>query len=530
MRAGGPRALSDTCRAADVLAREEQPMNFGDVWMALGADLAIVQGAVAHLYREKPEFQVIEQPGARLELVIPVIETRPACPPRPFRMGIHLVGDLFLDGTPGSLLFDAWVGLAPGVVADEDGMPFGTLAFVAVENVKPDFARPALEAQFAADGAIGKVLAGFRFDLFTALLENVTKILHPPAPDADPDAEVTVDPAEFAIDFWIGQPAAIRRPVWDVRGGEPFLDLDLGEVTVTSLMATVALAGTSPRMAGDPSIVRRGTGLQLVTTKRAFDAKLDLEEAATIGSETEGLTIDALTLEAVDGGITVDGKGHKTGATVTFKGTMVAEYEGGTDGHLFMEPAVDTDVDLDTWVVILSAVGIVLFPILGMVLVDVFVLGPKGEAPGKLEKALQDKFTEPLVDAAQQVAEGFGVDAIPSAAFLSDIWIFDGNLGVAAVALLGFTPTDVRSVTYDTAFIADPDAPPSRKNRRRPVKSVATITLGTGQTVAPWQAAQLVRDHVIDLPGYHAVHQPKARGEWYLRSNPNDTDDDNLVR
>lgn len=503
-------------------------MNFGDVWMALGIDLSIVQGAVTHLYRDKPDFQVIEKPGEfRLELIIPAIETRPECGPKPFRMGIHLIGNLFVGALPDPFLFDAWVRLAPGVVRDENDNPFGTLDFVEVENVTPPRARPQLTKEFEPEGKIGKALAGFRFDLFTALMESATKILHPPI---DPDAEVTADPAEFAVDFWLGKPAPIRRPVWKVQGGEPFLDLDLGELTVPGLMATVALAGTSPRMTGDPSVVRPGTGLQLVTTKTAFDAKLDVEEAATIDTEAEGLTIDSLVLEAVDGGITVEGKGHKTGATVTFEGTIVAQYEGGTDGHLFMEPAVDTDVDLDTWVVVLSAVGIVLLPVIGLVLVDVFVLGPKGEAPGKLEKALQDKFTAPLLDAAQQVADGFGVASLPAAAFLSDIWIFDGNLGVAAVALLGYTPTDVRGVTYDRAFIVDPDAPRHLRNRRRPVKSVETITFGTGQTVQPWQAAQLVRDGLVELPGYHAVHQPKARGEWYLRSNPNDTDDDNLVR
>ncbi|MFP3902408.1 MAG: DUF3892 domain-containing protein [Acidimicrobiia bacterium] len=506
-------------------------MNFGDVWMALGIDLQVLQGAVTHLYRERPDFQVIEDPGAyRLELVIPTIEVRPECGDLPHRMGVHLLGNLFLGDSTDALLFDAWVRLAPAVAdpvpePEGNGLPAGTLSFVDVESVTPEFAGEPLAEAFAPDGAIGSVLAGFRFDLFSGLLDSATRILHPPA---DPEDPVDIDLDEFAVDFWLGQPAPLRRPYYTVEDDEPQLEIDGAEITVPALVATVALAGTSPRMVGDPSIVRPGTGLQLVTTKAAFDAKLDVEQAATIGTEVEGLTIDSLELEAVDGGITVDGSGHKTGATVTFEGTIVARYQGGTDGHLVMQPAVDTDVDLDTWLEVLSAVGIVLFPVIGLIVVDVLVWQPAGEAPGKIDKALQEKFTEPLADIGSQLADGFGVDGIPSAAFLSDLWIFDGNLGVAAAALLGHTPTDVLSVTYDVALIApDPDTP---TNRRRPVKSVAEIRLTSGHRLTPWQAAAMLRDGVIGLPGYHAVHQPLARGEWYLRSNPNDDLDDNLVR
>ena len=106
-----------------------------------------------------------------------------------------------------------------------------------------------------------------------------------------------------------------------------------------------------------------------------------------------------------------------------------------------------------------------MLPIIGLVLVDVFVWGPAGEAPGKIDQALQEKLTAPLLDAGAQVAEGFGVDSMPAAAFLSDLWIFDGNLGVAVVALLGYTPTEVRNVTYDVAYLETDHRHP---NRRRP--------------------------------------------------------------
>ena len=194
-----------------------------------------------------------------------------------------------------------------------------------------------------------------------------------------------------------------------------------------------------------------------------------------------------------------------------------------------MGSAVHTDVDTEWWVDMLTVMGITLFPLMGLVLAEVIVWNPKDQAPGRLDQALEDKFTAPLVDAGEKVGEAFGVDGLPTAAFLDDMWIFDGNLAVAVAAFIGATPVDIRSVSHDTAYVGAPETGP-RRNRRRPVRSVADITFTTGHTLTPWQAAGLVRDGLLELPGYHAVHQPKARGEWYLRSNPNDRTDDNLVR
>lgn len=502
-------------------------MEFGDIWMALGIDVSVLQGAVTHLYREDPGFQVVEGPGYRLELVIPLIEVRPACGPKPYRMGIRLIGTLTLEGDPNPFHFDAFVRLDPVVLTD-GAIPAGGLSFVEVEDVVPAFTRASLEAEFAPDGKIGKVLSARRLDLFGAMLDAATRILHPPP---DPEDPVDIDPGEFAVDFWLGQPAPMRRPVYAVDGEEPLLEWDIGEMTVPSLMATVALAGTSPRTTGDPSVCRPGHGMTLVTAKAALDVKLDNQAAATIGDEINDAEITALTLEGVDAGIAVTGSAEKTGGSATFEGTMVCRYQGGTDGVLRMDPAIHTDVHVDDWVIVLSVFGIMFAPLFGLILVNGFVWIPASATPDRVSAALREAFTEPLTDAAEEIAAGFGVDNMPSAAYLSDVWFFDGNLAVAAVALLGNTFTEVKSVSYDTAMIGPkPENAPHGTIRRREVKSIRDITLATGQTVTPWQAGELVRDGLITLPGYHAVHQPKAKGEWYLRSNPNDTLDDNLIR
>jgi hypothetical protein len=48
--------------------------------------------------------------------------------------------------------------------------------------------------------------------------------------------------------------------------------------------------------------------------------------------------------------------------------------------------------------------------------------------------------------------------------------------------------------------------------------------------VAPLQAAALVRDGIVDIPNHHVVRNPRARESIYLRSDPNETSSDNLIR
>lgn len=508
-------------------------MEFGDVLVALGLDLRLLQGAASHIYLRDESLQTIEGEGFRLDLAVPLIETREPCGPLPFRMGIHLLGDLFIGAETTPIQFDAFVRLTPDVADDDDGMPVGVLAFDAVEFVKPEFALEPLAAEFEPGGRIGDVLANLQLPLLKSLLESATRAFDPPA---DPDAEVEVDPADWAVAFSLGQPAELPRPVYDVVGEDDdvVLELETTSMTVPALVATVAHQGASPLMPGGASIVRAGAGLQLITSKAMFDANLDAKSAATVGEEIEGLTVDKLELEAVDGGITVDGAGHKTGADVTFVGTIVARYVGGTDGHLYMKPAIDTDVDTAWWVDLLSVVA-ALVPGLGWILGEALIWGPKREAPGQINEALTDEFGTALRDVAAQVAQGFkleaepGEDPIPSAAFLDDVWIFDGNLAVSVAAFLGYNPAEITGVRLDQAFIILPKKLP-RKKAKKPVASVGELVLSTGQVVRPWQAAALVRDGIVEIPDHHVVRNPRAREGIFLRSDPNETTTDNLVR
>jgi len=506
-------------------------MDLGDVWMALGIDFSVVQGAVNFMYKNDPDFQVVDKPGAyRLELLQPQIEARPPCGPVPFRMVLHLSGNLHIVSSGADLLFDAAVLLDPKRGNDKDGNPVGVLAYGGIEGIQPAFAQGELDAQFQPDGTVGKKLAAMELPVFDGLLDAATRVINPPPPSDDDDEEeppVDIDLSLFELEFSIGQPAAMRRPVYKVVDDDPVIDLDFAMLTTPALVATLALAGTDPVIPERASVVKPGTGIQLVMSKAMFDARLDHEEEATIGTESDGTEIDTLGLEAVDGGIAVQGTGHKTGATVEFHGTVIASYRGRTDGRLAMLPAIHTDVDTSWWVDALSVLSIVAFGFFGFILDEILVFGPKAAAPDKVRNALSEKFEEPLKKAADGVATAFQVDGIPSAAYLDDIWVFDGNYAVAAVALLGSNTATIQSVTYDVAAVGPP--PDVHTNRRRPVKSVHAVELSTGQSLTVPQVAKAVDVGLLEIPDHHVVHNVRALEGVYLRSDPNDTPSDNLI-
>lgn len=506
-------------------------MDIGQNWMALGLDLQLLQGAILHLYKVKPEFQAIEGEVAgfafRLELVAPEIEARPPCGPAPYRIGIHLVGDLYLAGSPNAVRFDAWVRLDPTVVTGADSMPYGALVFGGVESIVPEAAKAELEKTFQPGGTVGDALADLQLDLFGGLFDAITRVRHPDLVPDDPDEPVPVDPTEFAVAFEVGEPASMRRPLYDVDAdGEVFLDIDWAFITAPGLIATVALAGDTPGVPGGLSMVKPGAGMTLLTGKVMFDANLDLEAQAKVGVEDDGITIDRLSLVAVDGGIEVDGKAHKTGGSVTFEGIVVSQYRGGTEGRMHMKPAIETDVDLEWWVPYVGVGLFLLFAPAGLFFVGMVSVASDA-APDTVNLAVSRSLREALADAAAKVAASFGVDDFPSAAFLSDVWIVDGHLAVEVTAFLGVTSATVEGVTYDVAHVSKAGV---RTNRRRPVRSVDTVTLSTGQTVSAAQVGKLVGEGLLEIPRHQAVRNARAEGGWYLRSLANDTTADNLIR
>lgn len=497
-------------------------MPYGSSLLLFGLDLQLLQGIIAFAYKVSPDFRVIEDDNGafRIELDVPVIETRTD---GDYRLGVHLTGRLFLGADPDPRVFDAWVRLRPEVATD-DGMPVGAIRFDAVESVVPPAAEQFVIDAFGPEGTLGAFLATATIPVFKDLLESANKQLFP-----DTDLDVSA----FSVSFYLGRSAPIRRPVWGIaRDGDdwkPKLEFDVTYATVPALVASVARASDDALPPDAPSIVRPGTGLALVTTAALFEARFAIEAVAVVGQTMSGLTIDRFEASSADYGFDIDGAGHKTGAQVDFSGELIAIYRGGTGGQLTMRSTVVTDVDTSWWVDLLSVVAAII-PGIGWFLGDVFIWGPTQEAPGKVEAALLEKFSAPLVSVAQQVTEGFELGFIPTQALLADVWFFDGNLAVAAAAFAGLNTAEVVAVERDVAHVArDPAGAGRHANRRRPVVSVGEIRLSSGHTLKPWQAGQLVKAGMLTIPGHHAVENSLAKGGVYLRSDPDDTTSNNLL-
>ncbi len=499
-------------------------MEFGFSLQLFALELDLFQGIINFLYENLPAFRTVEDPNGayRLELDPPLIEVRDT---GDYRMGIHLTGKLFLGDNPNPLLFDAWVRLKPEVGENEDGVPVGQLVFDAIEEVTPAPAASAVADSFGSEGTIGKALNSLKLDVFNDLAMSVHNQLFPPGTAFSFDT--------FSLAFYLGQPTSMDRPVWSIkREGEhyvPDLQLDFSQVTKPALVASVALAGDEAIPSDFPSIVRPGTGVALVTTKRLFDARFILQTALMVGTEMQGLTIDSFSAASTSYGFDIDGAGHKTGADVSFSGSLIAQFLGGVGGQLVLRSTIETDVDTSWWVDILSVVA-ALIPGLGWILGEIFIWEPTRDAPQQVETALLDRFLTPIADAAQGIADNFSIDIIPTDAFLADVWFFDGHMTVAVSAFAGTRISDITSVSRDIAYLAKkPTTTGKHTNRRRTVESVFEITVTGGYQLKPWQAGQLVHKKLLTIPGHHAVESPLAKGGFYLRSNPDNTTSNNLL-
>lgn len=498
-------------------------MEFGSSLQLFALEVDLLQGIVNFLHEALPQFRTVEDPDGNytLELDPPNVEIRDD---GDYRLGIHLTGKLFIGAEPNPFIFDAWVRIRPEVGTNENAELVGILVFDSIEEVTPATAEDAVADAFSPEGEFGKALKSLELDVFKSLTESVHSQLFPLTP---------YDPANFDVAFYLGKPASMSRPVWDIKREDgqyvPDLKFDVSYATVPALVASVALAGQDPIPPEAPSIVRSDTGLALITTAKLFEQRFALESIGLVGTEVNGLTIDRFEASSTDYGFDILGEGHKTGADVSFSGPMVTQFKGGVGGEVIMRSLVETDVDSAWWVDLLSVVA-AMIPGIGWFFGDLLILGPTNEAPGDVESALLDKFLAPLTNAATLISTQFSIPVIPTEAFLADVWFFDGNMAVVASAFAGKNTSSVKAVYRDIAYLAkDPAGVGQHTNRRRPVESVQDIVLSNGHTLKPWQAGFLVSNGLLNIPGHHAVNNPLAKGGVYLRSNPDDNLSNNLL-
>ena len=492
--------------------------------ISFGLDLRLLQGIIQRIYDETPALQSVESDLFRLRLNSPQLETRDIGDV--YCVGLHLTGRVTI-GSSDEQLFDTWVLLQPALTFDADGIPVGVLEYDRVVTATPFFVVGFVAQEFAPDGRVGVVLSTLQLPLFKPLLERVVEMQFP-----NSEGITSSILSSLSFDFYLGRPGFITRPNYTPYpvGRAKFEKRFNGTAdlsTVPALVASVALNGQQARLPGDTSNVVHGSGMQLIVSKTLFDMQLAQQAASQIGTEiSDGVDIDSLSLMSGDAGIDIDMRGSKTGVTVKIKGTIMGQFYGGTGGSLVMVPAVDVDVDTDWWVDLLSAIAIAV-PVVGWILGDIFIWDPledaREEAPITANESLSKQFNEALVPVATAVTESLEIEDLESRAYLSDVWFFNGHFTVAAAAFAGVHFETITAVSHDVAYVG------SHKDHLKPVPSVREISLSQGHVLKPWQAGELAKLGIVVIPLHHGVENHLARGDYYLRSNPNDTVADNLV-
>jgi len=343
----------------------------------------------------------------------------------------------------------------------------------------------------------------------------------------------------LAFEFYLGRPGYFSRPSYSpfhigpdgVRTDALIFNGRTEHSTVPSLVASVALAGQQARLPGDVSNVVRGTGMQLVVSKTLFDRDLARQAASQVGTEFDGVEIDSMSVTSVDAGIELNMNASKTGVTVRIEGTIVGVFSEelagteelpGFEARLNMHPVLSVDIDTVWWVKLINVLTFT--PFLGTLLNDIFIWKPLGEARQEatvtVDRTLATQFNEALAPIASALNGALELENIESRTYVSGIWFFDGNFTVAAAAFAGVHPETITAVSHDMAFVGD---------NLKQVISVSTISLSEGHVLKPWQAGELAKLGILDIPNHHGVENSLARGGYYLRSDPNDTITDNLV-
>ena len=501
-------------------------MNLGQVKIAAGLDIEIINGILVHLYEASaipPEINLgIESGGktinllhARLEQPRVSVKYDNGSP----RLGVSLSGEASLyDGEPAAL--GCWIEILPVVVATEGEAPSAGIALGPMEDAVPDWFSWAFNNLLATD--LQKALADVKLPIFDGLISQLeTAYKEPPARD------------QWSCGFYIAKPSTLERQHVSFPRGEPdkpYLDFIEHRTTVVSLLFTLALPGEDPRLPNDRSIVPRGTGLQLIIAESAMNLILGAQTSAMVGQEIEGAKINALSMRMHPLGIEMHRRAEKDAADIDWDGVLLLfwrrwyyldsgamrHYSGGGRVDVFTS-GIDVDVDLPWWVTLLQVVSFLVGPI-GWILNSIF-LAPKlqqaGEAPTIVRAGLSDVVGAAFNDMLSGVASIAGIAPVPLKMYGRDSWVMDGHYAYTALLMAGKHDAGFEDIVHDRFEVTGAKG-----------ESVGYFVLDSGHDLSPEEAGELMKEGILRVAGYHGV---AASYGHYVRSNPDKTIANNLV-
>ena len=500
-------------------------MEMGTVKIAVGIDIEVINGILRHVYRESTLSAPIDLnifttsntlPFLRAQLAQPVAELRnPDTVPQ---LGVRLTGTVSLLGAEPST-FNAWIEVLPQVVAVEDEAPQAGILLGELEDVQPTWFQPVLKSLL--EEKVNPILAAVMLPVYGGLIEQLEAAFDEPPPRD-----------EWSAGFFIGKPSNIERPsLWPVKGGQPLITAIDHRETIPSLLFTLALPGEDARLPEDRSIVIRGSGLQVMIAMDAMNSILAVKAAEQVGQDIEGATIDALNLQMHTLGMEVRGKAHKDQAVISWNGILVLHwtrwfylksgamrtFPGG--GRISVLTAgVDVDVDIPWWVTLLQVLLIGIGPI-GWIIYSI-LLAPKlaeaDQAPGLVKGGIAESVGAAFADMLESLSSITSMAApIPMKLYGRDSWVWQGHYTYASFLMAGYNEARFTEVVKDHFAVQGAEG-----------ESVGYFILNTGHEVSPTEGGELMKDKILAVQGYHGVAAPWG---YYVRSNPNEIVEDNLV-
>ena len=500
-------------------------MDMGSVKIAVGLDLEVIDDILKYVYEQSALSAPIDLnigigdeslPAVDARLLLPTTEVKDIDTIAP-RLGVRINGELSLFGGDPSPL-TAWIEAIPQVINVPGEAPQAGLRLGVLEDVEPAWFQSTLELLLNEN--VNEVLETVTLPIYDSLIEQLAPSLDPqPAKDT------------WSAGFMVGRPNNIDRPhITPVENGTPFVSSVEHRATVPCLLLTLAMPGDDPRLSNDRSIVTRGSGLQVAIARDAMDIVIAEKAAEMVGEDIEGATIKALTLQMHDLGMEVHGEAEKDEADITWDGIMVMHWsrwyylKSGAMRHFpgggrisVLTQGVDVEVDLPWWVTLLQVVLFVIGPI-GWILHSIFLapaLDEADDAPGVVRNGLSDEVSAAFADMLESLSGITGIAPMPMKLYGRDAWVLDGHYIYTSLLMAGH---------HDATFvdiIKDQFAVPGAQG-----ESVGYFVLNSGHDVSPEEGGELMKEQILRVEGYHGVAAPYG---FYVRSNPNDNLEDNLV-
>lgn len=492
-------------------------MDLEEVKLAVGLNVDLFKGIITLLYENETIPHSFELGDLQISINEPIMEIRdPSTNPR---MGLRVTG-IYRNGEAPSVDFSIWIRLVPFVRSIAGETPVAAISAAEVEEASPEGIGEVV-AMFAI-GLLNDILQGMDIPIFDSLISGLEEAVF---------GEDIPDRATWNTNFYLGREAELEHIEVGFPPGNPGSPMVRNSTmleTTPALIATLALPGESPNLVNSPSIVPKGTGIQIMISRNAMDSVLEFNAQSKRGQNLEGAVINSLTMSMHDLGIQINGSAEKSGATITWDGVLLLffrkfYYVKGSkrwhDGIIdVFGSGIDVDVDTPWYIKVLRAFLIALGPI-GWVL-DATLIAPEvqdanEEAPNIVRGAFKEQVGTALRNMIENVGGLSGDDAIPFMQFSQNSWVLNGHYTHSLLAFAGLNRDTIAHIDHDNFEVEGAYG-----------ESVGMIELDSGYELHPQELGRLLKSDIFKIPNVHGV---EADHGFFVRSNPNQSTDDNLV-